>query len=171
MVRRRRHGGLRALGDLVPSVYPAREPEALRAARAFAWWDRIVPPRVADNARPVRLVRGVLTVHVATSAWASELEFLRANLLESVQEKAPRARVRDLRFRVGPLPARLRRDRPPPPPRRIPARELPEELARELAAVRDDDLRCIIRDAASYALGEDEAPPPPRRGRGGRHGT
>lgn len=144
----------RPLGELMPDVYPSKEPDDIRAMRAFAWWDDAVPRRVAERARPVRLVRGVLTVHVATSAWAHELEFLRESLLASVQRRVPRAAVKDIRFRVGELPATLPRAEPPPPVEVIPARHLPEEVAKALAGVKDDALRDAVQKAARTSLGQ-----------------
>ena len=98
---------------------------------------------------------GVLYVHTATSAWAAELDPLREALLDSVQRHAPHAGVRDLRFRVGPLPPLPRRDQREPRPE--PAEptalvELPESLARALARVPDDALRDVIGAAATVSL-------------------
>ena len=72
--------------------------------RAFGWWISAVPPRVAQNARPVSFHKGVLTVHAATSAWVSDLSFLEKQLLEALRARVPEAGVRSLRIRVGPLP-------------------------------------------------------------------
>jgi hypothetical protein len=156
MHRRRRKGGAKRLGELVVGVYPSREPEEVRALRAFSWWERAVPPRVSKNARPVRFSRGVLTVHAATSAWAQELDFLKESLLGSVKKHAPEANVRRIHIRVGPLP-----ELPPRPRERTrsvppkPVSELPEELARALATVAHDELRKVISSAAAVSLGDE----------------
>jgi hypothetical protein len=150
---RKRGGGPTPLSSLVHTVYPSREPEEAQAIRVFAWWRRAVPPRVFARARPVKLTQGVLIVHTATSAWAAELDHVREQLLASVQKHAPNARVRSLRFRVGPLPDAPPTTRPDPPRRApIPVRVLPEELARVLARIDDDALREAIGSAASVAL-------------------
>jgi hypothetical protein len=142
------------IGRLVPKVYPSKEPDEIRAIRAFRWWEKAVPRRVLENARPVRASRGVLTIHVSTSVWAHELEMLKPQLIESLARHAPQAGVRDLRIRVGPLPplvvvpVRERRRTPV-----IPVTELPEELARALAAVGDDGVREAVAEAAGISLG------------------
>lgn len=144
------------LAELVRAVYPSREPADAAAIRVFTWWRRAVPERVFMRARPVRLNQGVLWVHTATSAWASELEHLKEQLLASVQKHAPEARVRGLRFRVGPLPELPPSTRPEPvrvSP--VAVATLPEELARALAGIDDDELREAIGHAASIALGRD----------------
>lgn len=153
--RKGRQGGdFEALSQLVRKVYPNQEPEHAAAIRAFAWWRRAVPERVFMRARPVRLTGGVLWVHTATSAWASELEHLKEQLLASAQKHAPDASVKSLRFRVGPLPE-LPPSTRPERPRQAPiaVAVLPEGLARALAAIDDDALRDAIGQAASVALG------------------
>ena len=136
------------------SAYPAREPHEVKAIRAFTWWRHAVPPRVYERARPVRISHGVLHVHTATAAWAAELDHLRESLLESVQKQAPHAGIRELRFRVGALPPMPRSTRPPKqrPPEAPPVSIFPEELARELARVGDDELRDAIGRAAGVSL-------------------
>jgi hypothetical protein len=94
-----RGGEPAALAALVSRAYPSREPEDIAALRAFTWWARAVPPRVTKNARPVRVHGGVLTVHATTSAWVSDLSFLQAQILQSIQRFAPGARIRELRLR------------------------------------------------------------------------
>lgn len=156
MSERNRGGAPMPLSDLVRAVYPRREPEEAQAIRVFAWWRKAVPERVFQRARPVRLSHGVLVVHTATSAWASELDHLKEQLLASVQKHAPEAKVRALRFRPGPLPEVSKTSRPEPPRRMpIPVRALPEELARVLVRIDDDELREAIGQAASLTLRED----------------
>lgn len=151
---RKRGGDPQLLADVVRSAYPSREPREAAAVRAFTWWRRAVPPRVYEQARPVRIAHGILYVHTATAAWAAELDHLRESLLESVQKHAPQASIRELRFRVGPLPQMPRSTRPAPKPKPItvPMAVMPEELARELARVDDDELRDAIRRAAGVSL-------------------
>jgi len=161
-----RGGDPAALAALVSRAYPSREPEDIAALRAFTWWARAVPPRVTKNARPVRVHGGVLTVHAATSAWVSDLSFLQAQILESIQKFAPGARIREIRVKVGPLPPlppppeRRSDSTPPPAPRDV---RLPADIAGALAQIGDDRLRDVLADAARATL----APPVPRRARKG----
>jgi hypothetical protein len=149
-----RGGSPAALAELIRSVYPSREPDDVTAIRVFHWWRRAVPERVYTRARPVRIHNGTLHVHTATSAWASELEHWKEQLLASVRRHAPEARVRAIRFRVGPLPELPSGSRPehtPAPP--VCVAPLPEQLARALAAIDDDDLRGAIEAAAAVGIG------------------
>jgi len=146
----------RKLGELVRDVYPSREPDEVAAIRAFAWWRKAVPERVFLRARPVRLSGGVLYVNTATTAWASELDHMKEQLVASIQNQG--ARVRELRFRVGPLPELPKTARPVPArPQPIALAVLPDRLARVLSQIDDDALRDVISAAASVALGRNPA--------------
>jgi hypothetical protein len=163
--RKRRRGQPAPIGGVLAAVYPSREPEELMAIRVFGWWDKAVPPRVARNARPVRMHGGVLTVHTTTASWASDLDFLRPQLLASVQKHAPAAKVKEIRIKVGRLP-----DMPvrPPEPEKIevvPLDVLPDEIARALAAVPDDAVRDAVAAAAAVALAPRPAPKAGRKNR------
>jgi hypothetical protein len=154
--RRDRGGAPIKLAALIRAAYPSREPDEVLAIRAFHGWRRAVSQRMYLNARPVRLQAGTLTIHTATSAWCSELEFDKERLLSALKRHAPEARVRALRFRVGPLPDLSVGTRAvPKPPAPVVVAGLPESLARTLASIDDDDLREAIGAAASVGLGRD----------------
>ncbi len=52
-------------------------------------------PNVGANSRPVRLRDGVLTVAVADPAWATQLRFLEATLVQRLQASwAPKRSIR-----------------------------------------------------------------------------
>ncbi len=148
---KRKKGKLETVAKLLKSVYPA--PDQLETAKVFAWWSRSVPPRILKHARPVRLSRGVLIVHVSSSVWANELHYLSDDLLTRVRKATPGSGIKKIRFQVGPLPdipKRLETPPTPAPPVRLAA--LPEELGRALSRVEDDSLRKAIAEAATTSL-------------------
>ena len=150
MVKRRK-GQLESISKLLKGVYPA--PDQYQAARVFAWWSRSVPARILEHARPVKLVRGTLIVHVSSSVWANELQYLTDDLLARLKAHAPESKIEKIRFQVGPLPDIPKRSRPsPPPPDPVRLAALPEELGRALSRVEDDDLRRAITEAATTTL-------------------
>ena len=156
---KRKKGRLESLAKLLKGVYPA--PDQYEAAKVFAWWNRAVPPRLVEHARPVRLTRGVLLVHVSSSVWANELHYLSDDLLTRLRTEAPALRIEKIRFQVGPLPDLPRRETPrPPPPDPIHLASLPEDLGRALSRVEDDTLRKAITDAARTSLARGHSPPP-----------
>jgi hypothetical protein len=125
-----------------------------RAPIAQSAWREMVGPRIADRSMPVAIERGVLTVRVATSVWATELSLLSTPIIARL--RAYGFNVIELRFRVAPIePAipllarpperRVSRAVPPPAP-------LPPELAGALRAVGDSELREAIALAARANL-------------------
>jgi hypothetical protein len=112
-------------------------------------WRRAVGERIAQRTEPGRLRGGVLTLHVASAAWAQELSFFVPDLLARVTALGVRAT--SIRFQVRPnagvhgrAPAHA-----PAPPRAA----LPPELAERLATVADPALRAAIAEAATLGLG------------------
>lgn len=155
---KRKKGTLESVAKLLKGVYPA--PDQLEAAKVFAWWSRSVPPRILEHARPVRLSRGVLIVHVSSSVWANELHYLTDDLLTRIREAAPTTGIDKIRFQVGPLPDIPKRDQAePPPPEPVRLASLPEELGRALSRVEDDELRKAITEAATTSLARTRKPP------------
>jgi hypothetical protein len=113
-------------------------------------WIHAVGHRIAERARPVGLERGILTIRVATSVWASELSLLSATLIDRL--RALGVEAKELRFRVGPLESPARpletretREVPPPAP-------LPPELAMSLSRILDDELKHAVAHAAQASL-------------------
>ncbi len=148
---RRKKGKLESIAKLLKGVYPA--PDQLEAAKAFSWWSRSVPPRILEHARPVRLSRGVLIVHVSSSVWANELHYLSEDLLTRLRKAAPTSGIEKIRFQVGPLPDIPKRpEAAPRPAEPVRLAALPEELGRALSRVDDDGLRKAIAEAATTSL-------------------
>ena len=54
----------------------------------FGRWDEAVGQAIAAHVRPVRLDEGVLTVEAADPAWATEVKFLAATIIERMRDVA-----------------------------------------------------------------------------------
>ncbi len=115
-------------------------------------WRRAVGARIAARTEPGKLRGGVLTLHVASAAWAQELSFFTGELLGRLRDLG--IPVRSLRFRVRPMAPAAPVISGARPPR--PRAELPETVRAELAKVMDPALRAAIEEAA--ALGLSRAP-------------
>ena len=150
---------MKDLSSLIDGAYPSKNRSGIAAARAFAAWIACVSTRIADNARPIRLRDGVLTIHTATSAWAHSLDFEAEEILSRMRSRTPDLKVVRIAFRVGALPPLSPSSSPESKPRPIvPLAQLPEPLARELSHIRDDELRDKIARAAAMGLGTPEDP-------------
>jgi len=94
---------------------PGREPKTLESVLAIAtedmgWtteleqakvisdWPELVGETTAPHTRVVELRDGVLTVQCDSTAWATELRRMRADVLTRIVELYPEAGVEDLRF-------------------------------------------------------------------------
>lgn len=151
---RRKKAQPTALAQVLASVYPSKSPDDLKAIRAFHTCERSVPARLAEAVRPVRLTRGVLQLHAASSVWVQEVSLLETSLIESLRRQQPDCTVRSLRIRVGPLP-----ERPVLPevkasyPKKRDLTALPEDVARAVATLGDEDLRQVFSQAAAASFG------------------
>ena len=58
---------------------------------------------LARRSEPAGLYRERLVVHVESSAWLNELQFVKAVLLERLQALAPAAGVTEIVLRIGPI--------------------------------------------------------------------
>lgn len=152
---RRRRDKPRPLSELVRKIHPA--PDQVDAARVFGWWCSALPERIVAKARPVRLERGILIVHVTSSAWAQELHHMSADLMIRLRKAGAGASLKAMRFRVGPLPDLPRmRARDVREPSAIPIVALPEDLGRALATVGDDAVRQAVASAATSSLAREK---------------
>jgi predicted nucleic acid-binding Zn ribbon protein len=115
-----------------------------------ALWPKIVGPSVAKIAFPARFRNGTLFIDVVDNVWMQELKFKEGELIGLLNEALREPLVRRLFFQLG------RASRPDsssqPEPTTVPPVAAPldpqQELAleREVAGVRDPELRTILKD-------------------------
>lgn len=125
-------------------------------------WPELVGSTLARRSRPRKLYRKVLTVVVASSAWANELSFIKNQLVDGINEALGESVVRSLRVITGRISgitppagrgpgrgAAGAKRRPVPVPRDVEAR-IRWETAR---VVNDPDLQEAIVKARLAHLG------------------
>lgn len=66
-------------------------------------WNQTVGPPISDNAKPFAVKGSLLLVHVSSSAWLHQLQFLRAELLEKLNQSLDIPQIDDIKFKIGPL--------------------------------------------------------------------
>ena len=87
------------VGELLPAVLKSVGLEQkFREQEVLALWPEIVGEHIAARTRAVRVEKGVMFVHVDHGAWMQELHFKEKELLRRLQEKAPAARLKRIRF-------------------------------------------------------------------------
>lgn len=67
----------------------------------LAVWPDIVGVEVAQRARPGAFRDGILFVKVTSSAWVQELEFMKDEFVERINETMGEVLVDEIRFEVG----------------------------------------------------------------------
>jgi predicted nucleic acid-binding Zn ribbon protein len=93
----------RLLRDSVDDVVRSlRGTGARTLAGVFAHWDEAVGTQIAAHAKPAALVDDRLVVDVDHPAWATELRFLEADLLERLRDLAGADEVSRIELRVRP---------------------------------------------------------------------
>ena len=83
-----------------------RNPEwkdKVQACLPLLRWQEIVGAKIAGQSQPESLNNGVLQVRVANSAWLHHLRFLERELRQKLNQKLPSLKIKELRFRQGPL--------------------------------------------------------------------
>jgi predicted nucleic acid-binding Zn ribbon protein len=73
----------------------------LSEGELFANWRDIVGDKVAENSFPEDLSKGVLTVRCKSTAWATQLRIMGADILAKIAAQLPALEVKEVRF-IGP---------------------------------------------------------------------
>jgi predicted nucleic acid-binding Zn ribbon protein len=102
--------------------------EAVDVGVVWGSWRATVGDAIADHAEPSSLRTGVLRVRADSPAWATEISYLRDEILIKVNERLGKTVVREVRVWTGPgsLGARaghqveVGASAPPPRPREVP---------------------------------------------------
>jgi hypothetical protein len=131
-----------AVGRLLADTFQGT-PLARRLTEAGIWeaWDKVVGAQIAAQARPSTIRDGVLTVLVASAPWMQQLNFLKVEIRERLNNHLGTELIRDIYLKAG-KPPRLAQAPSLPP---IPDRPLtPDELAvitATVASISDEELR------------------------------
>jgi len=66
-------------------------------------WDRIVGDVIAQNAKPAAFKGKLLLVHVSSSTWIHQLQFLKQEMIAKLNNALGKTVIDDLKFKIGPL--------------------------------------------------------------------
>lgn len=121
--------------------------KAIAAALLEARWNEVVGEPIASHTRPDEIRFDTLHILVDSAVWLHELSFLKKALIEKVNRFLGKNGIRNIHFKIGPLPPRE------VSPQNLPA--LPAELGEEeaallnqlLSSVSDEDLKRAIQKA------------------------
>lgn len=75
----------------------------LELTQIWPLWDEVVGPTIAQNARPAAFKGKLLIVHVLSSTWIHQLQFLKDDLTVKLNDALGKALIEEIKFKIGPL--------------------------------------------------------------------
>ena len=92
------------IGSILPDVVRTCRMES-DSTMTGVWdiWDCAVGETVASNTQPAAFKGRVLLVHVSSSVWLHQLQFMKQDLIEKVNNACGRRLVEEIKFKIGPL--------------------------------------------------------------------
>ena len=88
------------LGDVLKTYRRESDGELMQV---WDVWDDIVGDVIAQNARPAAFKGKILIVHVSSSTWVHQLQFLKKEMIAKVNKAFGKALIDDLKFKIGKL--------------------------------------------------------------------
>ena len=64
-------------------------------------WDSVVGEAIARQARPQQVRNMVLWISVSSSTWMQQLEFMKKQIVNRLNEQIGEVVINDIRFRIG----------------------------------------------------------------------
>lgn len=131
------------LGDLLRGT-----PAELRLKEGRIWvvWEEAVGSRIAAHAQPATFREGTLTLHVDSSPWLQQLNYLKKDLIAKVNDALGEELVKELQFKGG----KVRWSPPDKAPQQPKRRELSEEeqawIKEQADSVADPELRAVFEN-------------------------
>ena len=99
------HGNIgdpQQIGSVLDELVQSRDwRQGLAEGNIFADWEKIVGAEIAVRSTPISLVDGQLTIQTSSTAWATQLNLISTELLQTISGSAPGALVEKLVF-IGP---------------------------------------------------------------------
>ena len=90
------------ISDVLTNLVSDRQWESgLAEGNLFAQWEKIVGSDIATHTNPISILDGVLLIQCSSTAWATQLQAVHDQLVETISSSAPGALVESLRF-TGP---------------------------------------------------------------------
>ena len=104
MERKKRQAKFVHIGDIIGDVLGnyRREPAA-DIVMVWHIWDTVVGDVISQNAQPAAFKGRVLLVHVSSSTWIHQLQFLKKEIIDNLNRELGKTLIDDLKFKIGPL--------------------------------------------------------------------
>ena len=102
--KRKKSSPVLPIGSILPEVIRTCRREKDTAMTAI-WdiWDHTVGATMAANTQPAAFKGRLLLVHVSSSVWVHQLQFMKQELIEKINAACQKHLVEDITFKIGPL--------------------------------------------------------------------
>ena len=104
MKTKKRKAKFEHIGSIIDDVIKnyRRESDA-ELIQVWNVWDGVVGDVIAQNARPAAFKGRILLVHVSSSTWVHQLQFLKEEMIDKLNTALGKILIEDLKFRIGPV--------------------------------------------------------------------
>ena len=92
------------IGSILNDVLKTLRPEADSGlVQVWQLWDDVVGRAIAENARPAAFKGKLLLVHVSSSPWVHQLQFLKREIIQKLNAALGQNLIEDIKFKIGPV--------------------------------------------------------------------
>lgn len=92
------------LGQVLASIMDqCRSRNAGGIAHLAYVWQKTVGTPISENAKPYAMKGSLLLVHVSSSVWMHQLQFLKDELIDQLNRELEQGRIIDIKFKIGPV--------------------------------------------------------------------
>jgi predicted nucleic acid-binding Zn ribbon protein len=92
------------IGSIITDVIKTLRPEADGGlVQVWQLWDDAVGKAIAENARPAAFKGKLLLVHVSSSPWIHQLQFLKKEIIHKLNTRLGQELIEDIKFKIGPV--------------------------------------------------------------------
>lgn len=100
--RRKKQKELVPLGTVLPNLLKSiRAGSDAQLVEVWELWDDVVGETIAKNARPAAFKGKLLLVEVSSSTWMHQLQFLKADIIEKINDAFGKEMVDEIKFKIG----------------------------------------------------------------------
>ncbi len=92
------------LGDIIDNVLHSfgQNPE-MRMVEVWRLWDQILEKPIAENTRPAAFRKKLLLVHVSSSSWIHQLQFMKDDIIVKINTALGEDLIEEIKFKIGPV--------------------------------------------------------------------
>jgi predicted nucleic acid-binding Zn ribbon protein len=92
------------IGDILNKVIKICRPETNgEIGKIGSLWNSVIGKVITDNAQPAALKGNLLLVHVSSSVWMQQLQFLKKDIIDKINAAAGKKWIEEIKFKIGPI--------------------------------------------------------------------